>query len=220
MKGWKELILYFFRMTIKSKKCKLIFVALFILIVTPSLVNLGTYFIPIQSVGSGSIWIGFWGSYLGGTLTLVAMVYTINEQKRIARDTTRNELAIADLKRHGEMSGLYRDIKYSMGDFDDYYTDNTEDAERTREIDKNWNKLIEEITKARKRYHSIRFKTVFVELEDYYRDVRIKMHEITKSNSDSKRDEAYKLWNNARRSYFNERYLPNEVEIIARELQE
>lgn len=61
--------------------------------ITYILINFAKYMIPdVLHFGSVDSWIQFSGSILGGTLTLVALAYTLNEQEKNREEDKKNQL--------------------------------------------------------------------------------------------------------------------------------
>ena len=68
--------------------------ALIVLVAVPLAINFGASYLPIPSSGNGSTWIGFWGSYLGGIFTLIAVYVSVNAQKRQQKIQSEQSLII------------------------------------------------------------------------------------------------------------------------------
>jgi len=70
----------------------------------PFLVNWGVGHYCFKSNGNESDWIGFWGSYLGGIFTLLALMVTISSEKK------RSDKADREFKQRVEIDAILADM--------------------------------------------------------------------------------------------------------------
>jgi hypothetical protein len=96
-------------------------VSLVVSIAFPFLVNLGVTFLPIHLSGNSGVWISFWGSYLGGIFTLVAVVISILAQHDLAKKEVINRLIEKDLEVFNKNLIHFRETRDSALPWSNYY---------------------------------------------------------------------------------------------------